>query len=103
MMNITIDTATIISLVVSVVIPGVSSLLAKQHWPGELIGLLTLALATANGFFTEWAKSPNDYDWKNALLLAVFSYALAVFGRVGIFKDTKLDEKLLAVGSKPTT
>ena len=95
-----LDTATIIALAIALVIPAVSSLLSKVHWPKEVVGLITLALSALNGFLTEWAKSPSNFDWKSGLLLTVASFAIAIASRYGILKDTKLDAKLLSVGSQ---
>jgi hypothetical protein len=95
------DTALILSLFVSLFIPLLSSLLAKSHWDGAVIGMLTLVLTTANGFLTEWSLS-NDaghYDWKTALGITLYSFLFAVFGRLALWKNTRLDAKLLAVGS----
>lgn len=94
-----LPTATLIGVVVSVVIPGLSSLLAKEHWPAELVGALTLLLATTDGFFSEWAKAGDGFAWKAAVGTAVLSYVVALASRFGILKGTGLDRKLRAVGS----
>lgn len=99
-MNIYFNTATIVSLIVSVIIPLVSSLLARSHWPGEVLGILTLVLAAANGFFTEWADAGSGFDWKHGLLPTVGSFVVAVLGRFGLWKDTGTDAKILAFGSR---
>jgi hypothetical protein len=94
-----VPAATMVALVVSPLISGVSSLIAKQHWPAALVGVITLALAAVNGFAAQWAQAGDGFDWKAAAGTAVVSYLLALGGRFGIFKDTKLDAKLLATGS----
>jgi len=96
-----LNTATIISLIVSVLIPLLSSLLGRAHWPSEVLGILTLVLATANGFFTEWSQTTGGFDWKHALLLSVGSFILAVLSRYGLWKDTRTDAKILAFPQKP--
>lgn len=90
-----LNTATIISLIVSVIIPLLSSLLGRAHWPSEVLGILTLVLATVNGFFTEWQAS-DRFDWRHALLLAVGSFVVAVLSRYGLWKGTRTDAKVLA-------
>jgi len=97
-----VNTAVIISLVVSVVIPLFSSLLSRTHWPSEVTGLLTVALATANGFFTQWSQTTDEFQWKSALLLSLGSFLVAVAKRVALWRGTQTDAKLLAVGSKTT-
>lgn len=95
-----LPTATIVGIVASVVIPGLSSLLAKAHWPSEVVGALTLLLSTADGFLSEWAKDGAGFAWKAAAGTAALSYLVALAARLGIFKGTALDAKLLAVGSR---
>lgn len=95
-----LTTAGVISLIVSVVIPLLSSLLAKAHWPGEVVGILTLLIAAANGFFTEWAQAGSGFNWRHALLLAVASFVVAVLSRYGLWKGTVTDGKALAFPSK---
>jgi len=97
-----LDVATVIGLVVSVVIPALSSLLSREHWDAAVTGVLTLLLSTADGFFTQWGAHPVDFQWKAAVGTAVVSYAIALATRFGVLKDTALDAKLLAVGSPPT-
>lgn len=97
------DTSIIISLIISVVLPLLSSLLSKAHWPAEVAGIITLALSTANGFFTEWAQSssgPGTFDWRDALGLALSSFIIAALGRLVLWRNTEIDAKLLAIGSR---
>lgn len=96
------DTAMVLSLVLSVFIPLLSSLLGRAHWPSEVLGIFTLAISTVNGFFTEWSESSNShhYDWKTALGIALGSFVFASLGRIVLWVGTKTDAQLLAVGSK---
>lgn len=95
------DTAFILSLVLSVFIPLVSSLLGRAHWPGEVLGILTALISGANGFFTEWAESSrlHHYDWRTALGLALGSFVVASLGRVILWAGTRTDAKILAFPS----
>jgi hypothetical protein len=90
-----LNTALIVALVVSPVIPLLSSLLARAHWPGEVVGILTLVLAAANGFFSEWAQDGDAFDWRTALSTAVGSFIVAIASRYGLWKGTTTDAKLL--------
>jgi hypothetical protein len=96
------DTATIVSLVVSVLIPLCSATLTRAHWPVELLGVLTMALAVVNGFFTEWADAGSHFDWQVALSRAVVSFVLAVAAHYGVWKGTATTSKLIAFPTKRT-
>jgi len=102
-MSIHIDTALVLALTLSVFIPGLSALVAREHWKGWVVGLITLAISTVNGFVLDWwnATDIHHYDWKSALAVAGVSYVLAVLGRVGIFKDPDLDKFLLSLPRLP--
>lgn len=97
-----LDAAFVVALIVSTVIPLLSSLLARAHWPGEIVGILTLALATANGFFAEWADAGSGFDWRAALGTAVLSFLTAVAARYGLWKGTATDAAALAFPAIPT-
>jgi len=94
-MLLSFDTATVISLIVSIVIPLFSALLFRAHWPVTVIGLLTLALSFANAFFTQWADTGDRFDWRHALLLTVADFIVAVAGHKGIWKATPLESNLI--------
>lgn len=93
-----LNTATVLAVCLSWLIPLGSSLLARAHWPAELVGILTLAIAAANGFLSTWAAAPDatSYNWRHALLVSLASFAVAVLGRYGLWKDTDTDRNLLA-------
>lgn len=97
-----LDTSTVLMVATSVLIPLLSSLLSRAHWPSEVTGLLTLLIAAASGFLTDWYAAPNatHYDWKTAAVLAGVAYLTAVLARIQLWAGTKTDAKLLAVGSK---
>ena len=97
----TLDGTTIIGLILSLFIPLLTSLLAKAHWPTEIQSIITIALGTATGFFTEWADAGTTFDWKTALGLSLGSLLIAIAARYGFWRETPLDAKLLSVGSKP--
>lgn len=87
-------------LVASVFIPAVSSLVVRQHWDSFVAGLITLTLATATGFFSTWAATPDGFRWKDVLVVTGASWAVALMSRIGLLKGTALDAALVAVGSR---
>lgn len=95
------DTTTILYVIAALAIPFVTSLLAKTHWDGAVLGFITLALSTVNGFVTTWADSShvNHYNWQTAATASLFSFAIAFISRMTILQATKLDAKLLNIGS----
>lgn len=96
-------TAEALALVVSLVIPGLSALLARGKVPQNVAGFITLVLAAANGFFTGWADSSSisHYDWKNALGVGIYSLIVAIASHYGFWKSTETEAHLLAVGNGP--
>lgn len=94
--GIPLTTATVLAFMTSVFMPLVSALISRSHWPEKVEGYITLVLATANGFLTEWAVSPDadHYDWKKALVITFISLTLAVLGRLGFWKGTDLTQAL---------
>jgi hypothetical protein len=96
-------TATTVLLIVSVIIPLLSSLLSRAHWPSEVTGILTLVLSTANGFFVEWSNAGDNFHWKQAVLNSVVSFFVAIASRYGLWKATTTDAVLLrSPRAKPT-
>lgn len=95
------DTTTVLYVVASILIPFVTSLVAQAHWDGFVLGLISLALSTVNGFVTTWAESSNvnHYNWQTAVSASLFSFAIAFLSRRQLLKETRTDAKLLAVGS----
>lgn len=91
----------ILLAVVSYFLPLVSSLLAKQHWPVEVLGLLTTLLAAVAGFVTEWAHADAAFDWRKAAAAALGSWLVAAVARRQTWAGSRIDAKLLAAGHTP--
>lgn len=92
------DTATIIGLILSVIIPGVSSLLNVGKLAPAASGLITLALSTLTGFLTAWQSAGDGFDWQQGALTALGSYIVAAIARRQLWAGTQVDQALLAVG-----
>jgi hypothetical protein len=95
-----LTTATILALLISVIIPHLTSLVSNTKivpvWAG---GYVTLFLAAVTGFCSEWAQSPNDYNWRQGLATAIGAFVVAVVSRVGVLKNTPTDTKLIDLGA----
>lgn len=89
----------ILATVASVLIPGLSALLAKAHWDQSLTGALTLGLSTALGFLTEWAHAGAGFDWRAAVGTAAVSWLVAAVSQSKILSGTALESWLLSIGS----
>jgi hypothetical protein len=98
--NTLLNTATILSLLLGVVIPHVSALVSGTKvipkWAG---GYVTLVLAGLTGFLTEWSQTPNHYDWKHGALNAGTALVFAFLTHVGALTDTPLQAKFLSIGA----
>jgi uncharacterized membrane-anchored protein len=95
-----LHTATVIALLISTVLPLVSSLVTTVHMPPEVAGIVTLLLATVTGFLTEWHEAGDGFRWQTAAGLAALSFLTAAVARARIWIGSRTDAKLLAVGSK---
>lgn len=95
-----LSTALIVGLVVSTILPLISSLISRVKTPPEITGLITLFLAALTGFFVEWQRDGDGFDWRKAATAAFLSYLVAVGARLQLWAGTKTDAKALAVGSK---
>lgn len=94
-----LNTAFILSLIVGVVIPHVSALVSDNtKIPAEYAGYISMALAAATGFCTEWAQQPDNYNWHRGVLNAAVAFVLAVATHKGALKDTGVEDNLLDFG-----
>lgn len=98
------NTALVLLLVTSLLIPLVSSFLTRAHWSAQATGIITMLLAAIGGFATEWSNSPNlnHYDWKTAAGTALFSFVVAVAAHYGVWAGGPAESRLRAFGKKKT-
>jgi hypothetical protein len=89
-------TSTYVLLAVSWLFPLLSNLINRQHWPTEVVGILTLLVSTAGGFVSEYFQDPSHQHWGNAIGKAFLAYVLAAFAHEKIWKGTTTDRKTLA-------
>lgn len=98
-----LNTATIVAVLVSTVLPLISSLISSPpvaaKWP-EFEGIATTVLAAVTGFFAEWAHAGSGFDWKRAAGIAALSLLTAFQSRARIWAGSAIDAILRAAGSK---
>jgi hypothetical protein len=86
-MNVHLDEAYWLGLLVSVVLPVLVGLVTTRVTHAGLKAVLLLALSTATGFLTEYA-GPHDagYSVGTAAVLALVSFGSAVLAHFGFWK-----------------
>jgi hypothetical protein len=86
-MNVHLDAAYWLGLLVSVVLPVLVGLVTTRVTNAGIKAVLLLALSTATGFVTEYA-GPHDagYSVGTAAVLALVSFATGVLSHFGFWK-----------------
>ncbi|MFJ7990319.1 hypothetical protein [Streptomyces sp. NPDC096351] len=105
-MNVTLDTAYWIGLLVSVVLPVLVGLVTTRvtHAGGKAV--LLLALSTLNGLLVEYANPGPGYDIGTAVILALVSFGTGVLAHFGLWKPAGVSAKAqdtLVTASHPNT
>lgn len=86
-----LDTPSLLSLVIQVVLPLLVGLLTKASWSAGLKALLLLALTAVNEFVTMWYKAAEGmqaFDWRVALLNVIVGFVVAVAAHFGLWRPT---------------
>jgi len=88
-MNVNLDAAYWLGLLVSTVLPVLVGLVTTRVTHAGVKAVLLLALSTANGFVVEYA-GPHDagYSVQTAAVLALVSFAVGVLAHFGLLKPT---------------
>jgi hypothetical protein len=88
-MNVNLDAAYWIGLIVSVVLPVVVRLVTTHVTSEGVKAVLLLALSTGNGFLVEYAGPHHDgYSVATAAVLAAVSFATGVLAHFGLWEPT---------------
>jgi hypothetical protein len=87
-MNVHLDTAYWLGLLVSVVLPVLVGLVTTRVTSSAVKAVLLLALSTANGFLVELSHPPTGYSVGTAAVLALVSFATGVLMHFGLYKPT---------------
>lgn len=91
------DEATVLFVLSALLIPFLSSLIARAHWDLFWVGIITGLLSTLNGVLTPWLAQGPTFDWQTAFSAALLSWATSVLiTRSGLLRGTGVDAKLLA-------
>jgi hypothetical protein len=86
-MNVNLDKAYWLGLLVSVVLPVLVGLVTTRVTNAGIKAVLLLALSTATGFVTEYAGSHDaGYSVGTAAVLALVSFATGVLSHFGFWK-----------------
>jgi len=107
-MNVHLDSAYWLGLVISVVLPVLVGLATTRVTSAGVKSVLLLALSTANGFLVELA-GPHDagYSVQTAAVLSLVSFAIGVLSHFGLLKPTgisgKAQDSLVTSGSRPVS
>lgn len=87
-----VSTATLVSVLVSVVLPLLVGLVTKASWSGSLKAMLLAALSAITGVATTFlaATPEHPFVWQVAVLNAVIAWVIAVATHFGLWKaETK--------------
>lgn len=99
-----LPTAVVVALIAANGIPYLTALVHRQRWPSFALGLTTMVLSVADGFFSTWAASPDaaDYDWKAAVGVSISAFFIAAVQHSKVLKGTGVEAALLAAGNRTT-
>lgn len=92
--------ATALSLLMSIVQPLVAAAIARGPRANEIAGYVTPALAVVNGLLTEWARTPQHYNWGLAALNALVSYLIAIGAHTKTWKGSGAEVVALNFGNR---
>ncbi len=92
-MQVHLDTAYWLGLLVSVVLPVLVGLVTTRVTSAGTKAVLLLALSTLNGFLVEFANPGPGYDVGTAAVLALVAFATGTLAHFGLWKPTGVSGK----------
>lgn len=92
-MNVTLNGAYWLGLVISVVLPVLVGLVTTRVTHAGTKAVLLLALSTLNGFLVELSAGGEGYNVGTAAVLALVSFGTAVLTHFGLWKPTGVSSK----------
>jgi hypothetical protein len=87
-MNVNLDAAYWLGLLISVVLPVLVGLVTTRVTHAGVKAVLLLALSTLNGFLVEFAAGGPGYNVGTAAVLALVAFATGVLAHFGLWKPT---------------
>lgn len=104
-MNVALDRAYWLGLLVSVVLPVLVGLVTTRVTSAGAKAALLLALSTANGLLVEVANPGPGFDLGTAAILAAVSFGTGVLAHFGLWKPAgvsgKAQDSLITASSVP--
>ncbi|MEU8525242.1 hypothetical protein AB0C77_06510 [Streptomyces sp. NPDC048629] len=104
-MNVALDRAYWLGLLISVVLPVLVGLVTTRVTHAGTKAVLLLALSTANGFLIELSNPGPGWDAGTAAVLALVSFGTAVLAHFGLWKPVgvagKAQDSLITGRSAP--
>ncbi|WP_329114424.1 hypothetical protein [Streptomyces sp. NBC_01353] len=104
-MNVQLDRAYWLGLLISVVLPVLVGLVTTRVTHAGAKAVLLLALSTLNGLLVEVANPGPGFDLGTAAVLALVSFATGVLAHFGLWKPAGLSRKaqdsLITARSEP--
>lgn len=97
-----LDTSSLVMILVSVIAPLVVALVTKASWSPATRSVVLLAISACVGFANGFLAAPPGmtWDWKVALVNTLISFVIAVATYFGLWKSTPLPAALLDRGIK---
>lgn len=104
-MNVTLDRAYWLGLLISVVLPVLVGLVTTRVTAAGTKAVLLLALATLNGLLVEVANPGPGFDLATAGVLALVAFGTGVLAHFGLWKpagvSAKAQDSLITASSAP--
>ncbi|MEH0657767.1 hypothetical protein QA860_08470 [Streptomyces stelliscabiei] len=92
-MNVNLDQAYWLGLLVSVILPVLVGLVTTRVTHAGVKAVLLLALSGVNGFLVEYAAGGPGYDVGTAAVLALVAFATGVLAHFGLWKPVGVAAK----------
>ncbi|MBD9700617.1 hypothetical protein IHE56_00630 [Streptomyces sp. ID01-12c] len=92
-MNVNLDAAYWLGLLISVILPVLVGLVTTRVTHAGVKAVLLLALSTLNGFLVEFAAGGPGYDVGTAAVLALVAFATGVLAHFGLWKPVGVSGK----------
>lgn len=101
MTPVTLTWASLVSILISFVLPLLVGLVTKSSTRGGVKAVLLLFLSTDTAVLTQYAAfHGNDFPWATTLLTALVGFVMAVAAHFGLWKPTGATAQAQGMGVK---